>query len=88
MLWVVEEAVEDADVPNTWHCNGWIELGGKRATASVTYTRGEPPLMVEASDKMEILMMSRLLELALGMYDKAYPDTAWIQEAFIKEGLD
>lgn len=82
MLWEVQEVQQDYDVPTTWHCTGWVELGGDRSTASVTYKFGEPPLLKEAEDKMEMVMLAKLLELACGMYEKAYPDMERLDEQF------
>jgi hypothetical protein len=82
MYWEVTNVIEDNDEPNTWHCMGWIELGGKRATTSVTYSYGEPPLLPEAEDKIELVLITRLLELAVELYEKAYPDVGEFSDNF------
>lgn len=83
MYWEVAEVQQDSTVPTSWHCMGWIELGGERVTSSVTYSFGEPPLLQEAEDKMELILLSQLLEIAVVLYDKAYPGSDSFDERFV-----
>lgn len=89
MYWEVAEVQQDSAVPTSWHCMGWVEVGGERVTSSVTYSFGEPPLLQEAEDKMELILLSQLLEIAVGLYDKAYPDHGKLDEMFVDpSGVD